>query len=76
MLAPLSHLQPGQRGRITRVGGASSIRRRMLDLGLVPGTEIAALHAAPLRDPVAFLVRGYHLAMRRRDAEAIAVELL
>ncbi|MBO9540109.1 ferrous iron transport protein A [bacterium] len=76
MVAKLSQLAPGQRARIVSVGGAGPTRRRMLDLGLVAGTDIAAVRTAPLNDPVEYAVRGYHLAMRRRDAEAIAVELL
>ena len=76
MVSHLGHLEPGQKARITRVGGGGGQRRRMLDLGLVPGTEIAAVYQAPLADPVAYQVRGYKLAMRRRDAEAISVELL
>lgn len=75
MIAPLSHLDPGQRGRIHHVGGSGPSRRRMLDLGLVAGTDISVVRTAPLQDPVEYLVRGYHLAIRRRDAEAIAVEL-
>lgn len=76
MVAKLSQLAPGQRARIVSVGGAGPTRRRMLDLGLVAGTDISAIRTAPLNDPVEYAVRGYHLAMRRRDAEAIAVELL
>lgn len=75
MIAKLSQLSPGDRGRILEVGGSGPARRRMLDLGLVAGTDIAALRTAPMQDPVEYLVRGYHLAIRRRDAEAIAVEL-
>lgn len=75
MVAKLSQLCPGQRARIVGISGAGPTRRRMLDLGLVAGTDIAAVRTAPLNDPVEYLVRGYHLALRRRDAEAIAVEL-
>jgi ferrous iron transport protein A len=76
MVSKLSHLNPGQRARILGVAGPGPTRRRMMDLGLVAGTDITAVRVAPLNDPVEFAVRGYHLAMRRRDAEAIAVELL
>ncbi|MBU6427730.1 MAG: ferrous iron transport protein A [Cyanobacteria bacterium REEB65] len=76
IVAQLSELLPGQRGRIARVEGAGAVRRRLLDLGLVCGTEIRVLRAAPFRDPLAFWVRGYQIAMRRRDAAAISVEVL
>ena len=76
MTTRLSHLAPGQAARILEISGMGIIRRRMMDLGLVAGTTIQALRTAPMNDPVEYLVRGYHLAIRRRDAEGIAVELL
>lgn len=48
----------------------------MMDLGMVAGTAISAVRTAPLADPVEFEVRGYNLAIRRRDAATVAIELL
>ena len=49
-------------------------RRRLLDLGLVRGTEITARFASAAGDPVAYTIRGALIALRRRQASWIAVE--
>ena len=50
-----------------------SERRRMLDLGLVSGTEIEAVQKSPAGDPVAYLIRGAVIALRNEDAGKILV---
>ena len=76
MAAKLSDLAPGQRARILGISGQGPTRRRMLDLGMVAGTAISAVRTAPLADPIEFQIRGYNLAIRRRDAASVAIELL
>ncbi len=72
---PLSTLRPGEKGRITRLSprcrGAE--RRRLLDLGLVPGTLVEAELVGPGGDPTAYRVRGALLALRHTQAQAIRV---
>ncbi|HAH05812.1 MAG TPA: hypothetical protein DCM05_04670 [Elusimicrobia bacterium] len=48
-------------------------RRRFEDLGMVPGTRVSRLQSAPLGDPLAFLVRGSVLCLRREQARLIRV---
>ncbi len=72
----LSELQPGQRGVIRQIGGVGAFRRRMLDLGLLPGVEIVAVRLAPLGSPVEYRVKSYHLALRPREASLIGIERL
>lgn len=50
-------------------------RRRLLDLGVVPGTRITALMASAAGDPVAYEIRGAQIALRRQQAEAVRVRL-
>jgi Fe2+ transport system protein FeoA len=71
----LHELAPGESARIKRVQGKGAVRRRLLDMGLVPGTEIAVIKAAPLGDPVEYLVRGYRLLLRKSEAKLVAVTL-
>ena len=52
----------------------SSLKERLMTMGLTPGTKIKVLRAAPLGDPVAISVRSYNLALRRADAEKVTVE--
>jgi Fe2+ transport system protein FeoA len=60
---------------IQRVGGERSFRRRLMELGLVPGTQVTLVAVAPLGDPLKLRVRGCDLSIRRREAQAIEVEL-
>ena len=71
---PLSSLTPGQQGTIVRVGGHTSLRRRLLEMGLVRGETIGVERVAPLGDPIEFTVKGYHLSLRRGDAANIEVQ--
>ena len=75
VVRPLSQLQPPEKGRITRVGGKGEIRRRLLDMGVVTGAEVEVERVAPLGDPVQIKVKGYDLALRKKEAENIQVEL-
>jgi len=69
----LSDLEPGEKGVVTRVVGSGATRRRMLDMGLVRDTEITVVRKAPLGDPVEFLLKGYNLSLRRKEAEKVYV---
>ncbi len=73
---PLSHLRPGERGRIIRVRGDARFRRRIMEMGMVPGEVVEVVRLAPLGDPVQFRVKGYRLALRTREAAHILVEPL
>ncbi len=54
--------------RIERLEGPDEECRRLLDLGLTPGEEMAVVQAVPLGDPLVVVVRGMRLALRRREA--------
>jgi ferrous iron transport protein A len=73
--ATLDQLSKGQRATVTRVKGEGPLRRRILDMGLTRGAEIQMVKASPMGDPVEYLVRGYHLSLRRAEAQLIEVEL-
>jgi len=70
----LSEIQIGQVVQIARIGGEGPFRRRLLELGLVPGTRVEMLRVAPLGDPVELLVRGASLSIRKAEAGAIEVQ--
>lgn len=63
-------------GQIVKVKGISdgSIKRRLMDMGIVPGLEISVEGKAPLGDPIEILVRGYKLTLRKNEAQSILVE--
>lgn len=70
----LRDLKPGESGIITNVGGQGVLRRRLLEMGLTPGTEIYIQKTAPLGDPIEIRVRGYQLTLRKDDAAKIRIE--
>jgi ferrous iron transport protein A len=69
----LSEIKPGQVVEVVSVAGQSSFRRRLMELGLVPGTRVELLRVAPLGDPVELLVRGASLSIRKAEASVIEV---
>jgi DtxR family Mn-dependent transcriptional regulator len=73
---PLNTLQPGEQGQVValspRLRGAD--RRRMMDLGILPGTTIDVEMTSPSGDPTAYLVRGALIALRAEQAQLIQVE--
>ena len=69
----LDELRSGQRAKVLGIGGVGVFRRRLLELGLLPGTEIERTGQAPLGDPVSYRVRGAVLCLRQADARAISV---
>jgi Fe2+ transport system protein FeoA len=75
-IVTLDQLGRGQMGRVIRVGGRPAVRRRLLELGVVRDEAITLQRAAPLGDPLEFIVKGYHLSLRRREAAAITVEAI
>jgi len=73
-LRRLSELQPGDRTRITQVGGDGDTSRRLMDLGLIRGTAVEVVRMAPLGDPIEVRIRGFMLSLRRTEADHITVE--
>jgi len=70
----LDALRIGASAKIIRVGGEGALRKRILDMGLTPKTDVMLFKKAPMGDPVEIVVRGYHLTLRLREAKSISVE--
>ncbi len=71
----LSELKPKERGRVVKVGGGGGIHRRLLDMGLVSGSDVEVERVAPLGDPIEIRIKGYHLSLRKEEAINIQVEV-
>lgn len=69
----LDNLAPGKTAVIKEVGGTGELRLRLLDMGLIPGTEVTVSKRAPMGDPVELRVRGYELTLRAEDVRGIVV---
>ena len=72
----LSDLKQGQTGIIRQVGGGGQLRQHFLDMGLIQGTEITYIKAAPMGDPIEYRIWGYELTLRKDDGAKIEIELV
>ena len=72
----LDQLSPGESGRVVSISQSSEIRRRLLDIGMIAGTEVICVGRSPLSDPCAYLVRGKIMAIRQRDAKKVNIDQL
>lgn len=70
----LDKMPIGQKAKIISVGGEGALRRRLLDMGLTPRTEISVRKIAPMGDPIEIHLRGYELTLRLDDAQKIELE--
>lgn len=69
----LDELQIGERALVTQVGGDGALRQHILDMGVIPGTEVTLVKFAPMGDPIQIRVHGYELTMRLADAGTITI---
>lgn len=58
---------------LSEIGGGRRFRRRLMELGLTPGTEVHIIRTAPFGDPIELEVRGFHISLRRLEASEIMV---
>ncbi len=70
----LSALPEGESAYVTQVCAGPAMDRRLIDLGLVRGTRVTCVLKSPAGDPCAYLIRGALIALRRADADGVALE--
>lgn len=75
MIKRLNELVPMQSGKVNRIRGMGPLRHRLMDMGLVPGADIKVVRFAPLGDPIEYQVKGYHLSLRKHEAQHILVDV-
>ena len=73
MEASLANLPLGQPAKIVSIDCARHLSRRLMEMGLLPGTAVRVVRVAPLGDPIELRVRNYALSLRRAEAANIAV---
>lgn len=69
----LSELPQGKSGMVAEILVRDGMRRRLQDLGLMPGTCVECVGKSPLGDPKAFLIRGAVVALRSEESERVVV---
>lgn len=70
----LAQLAVGERARVLELGGEDETIERMMEMGMIEGTEFLVVRFAPLGDPIEIKTRGYHLTLRKAEASHIQVE--
>ena len=70
----LSALREGESAYVTQVSASPAMERRLTDLGLVRGTRVTCVLRSPAGNPCAYLIRGALIALRRADADGVALE--
>jgi ferrous iron transport protein A len=70
----LEEMKVGQKARVVKLMVEGLTRRRLLDLGLLPGTEVRAVMKSPSGSPIVYGIRGSMLALRSDDASKIVVK--
>ncbi|MDH3727754.1 MAG: ferrous iron transport protein A [Myxococcales bacterium] len=73
MKSSLADLPLGQAAEIVSIDCDRVISRRLMEMGLLPGTKVRVVRVAPLGDPIELHVRDYALSVRRAEAARIAV---
>lgn len=71
----LNEIKPGNVARVEAVNTKGSMRRRFLDIGLVPGTAVECVGVAALGDPKAMLIRGAVIAVREDDLRTVTARI-
>lgn len=70
----LSEMREGESGRVLSIGGNSTLRRRVFEMGIIKGSNLYVEKYAPLKDPMEIIVKGYHISLRVEEAAHIIVE--
>ena len=71
----LKEMKPGQSGQVVSIGEKGPLKRRIMDMGITPGTAVKVIKTAPLGDPVEINVRGYELSLRKEEAARVEVQV-
>lgn len=75
MIKTLNQLGPGETGVVTKLFGSGSVKRRIVDMGIVADTVVRVQKLAPLGDPMEIKVKNFNLSLRKSEAALIEVKL-
>ena len=72
-MSNLTEVNVGEKVTVTGLEKDSTVRKRLLEMGITPGAVLQVTGKAPLGDPIEILVRGYKLTLRKNEADAILI---
>lgn len=70
----LDDLKVGDTARVVRLMAHGPFKKRLLEMGFVAGADVEVVKYAPLKDPVEYLIKGYHVSLRHEEAAMIIVD--
>ncbi len=70
----LDDLTTGEKGRVIRLLAHGPFKKRLLEMGFIAGAEVEVIKYAPLKDPVEYFIKGYHVSLRHEEAAQIEIE--
>ncbi len=70
----LDDLTTGERGIILKLMAHGPFKKRLLEMGFVAGAEVEVIKYAPLKDPVEYFIKGYHVSLRHEEAAQIEIK--
>ena len=74
-LIKLNEMKSGQKGVVDHFSGNDSEQYRLMEMGLLVGTEVRFVRRAPLGGPIEVEIRGFHLSLRVQEAEQIGIKI-
>jgi DtxR family transcriptional regulator, Mn-dependent transcriptional regulator len=72
----LKDLKPREKGKVVQINARGEMSKRIVEMGVTPGAVIEVERVAPLGDPLEIKVKGYHLSLRKEEADKIEIEVL
>ncbi len=75
-IVKLSELSIGESAEIVKVGAVGEIKKRLMEMGVIRGAKVEVERFAPMGDPIEIFLMGYHMSLRRSEAEGIEVKRL
>lgn len=72
----LKDLNPGQKGKVLKINVRGETNKRIVEMGVTPGAVVEVERVAPLGDPIDIKVKGYHLSLRKEEADGIEIGVL
>jgi Fe2+ transport system protein FeoA len=74
-LKVLSDLKAQDKGKVRQIISQAQLKKKLLDMGVLPGSDFEVLRVAPLGDPVEIRIKGYNLSLRKEEAKQVGVEV-
>lgn len=70
----LDDLHTGEKARVVKILAKGPFKKRLLEMGFIAKAEVEVIKYAPLKDPVEYLIKGYHVSLRHEEAREIIIE--